>query len=76
MRYEVTWGFNTKQLWVYDNDRDCFIDPPADILNELYKKYILRDIDMEMSALEEIIDNDPDWLYDEDYCYYDDDFEI
>lgn len=37
MRYLVDLGFNTKQLWVYDEKEDVYIDPPAELLNELDK---------------------------------------
>ena len=66
IRYSVLLGFNTKQLWVYDEEENVFIDPPSEILNEINKKF--SDIDDEMNYLENICNNDkPDWLNDRDY---------
>ena len=66
-RYEVMMGFNTKQYWIYDNVEDCFIDPPIG-----YEKFS----DIEENELQKVVDGNPDWLYDEDHRYYDEDFEI
>ena len=34
-RYEAVLGPNTHQLWIYDNETNEFIDPPADVLDSL-----------------------------------------
>ena len=64
-------GPNTKQWWVYDEERDCFVDPPWEILEAL-KKF---DQEEQQSRLEKLAEAKPDWLYDEPYCYYDENFE-
>lgn len=69
---DVMLGPNTNQLWVYANGVDRFIDPPKAVLDELDKKY--DDYADKEAALQEIINKDPDWLYEEDYWY--DDIEI
>jgi hypothetical protein len=28
-------GFNTKQVWVYDNEHDTYIDPPKCVVDEV-----------------------------------------
>jgi hypothetical protein len=67
MRYLVDLGFNTKQLWVYDEKEDVYIDPPAEILDELDK----LDFDEAEERLTQIANADPtpDWLFDKDYWY-------
>lgn len=32
MRYDAMYGPNTKQFWIYDNENDTYIDPPANVL--------------------------------------------
>lgn len=67
MRYLVVLGFNTKQLWVYDEKEDVYIDPPAEILDELDK----LGFDEAEKRLTQIANTDPppDWLFDKDYWY-------
>lgn len=65
----VMLGPNTNQLWVYSNGVDRYIDPPKAVLDELDSKY--DDDDAKEAALQEIVDKDPDWLYDEAYWYDD-----
>lgn len=67
MRYLVVLGFNTKQLWVYDEKEDVYIDPPAEILDELDK----LGFDEAEEQLTQIANADPtpDWLFDKDYWY-------
>ena len=68
MKYSVLLGFNTKQLWVYDEEENVFIDPPSEILNEINKKF--SDIDDAMNYLENVCNNNiPDWLNDKDYWF-------
>lgn len=69
---DVMLGPNTNQLWVYANGVDRFIDPPKAVLDELDEKY--DDDEAKEAALQEIVDADPDWLYEEAYWY--DDIEI
>ncbi len=71
MRYEALLGPNTKQLWLYDNENDTYIDPPTDVFKEAEK---IMYADEEVTAdsisaaeayLENIANNDnPDWLHD------------
>ena len=64
MRYEPALGFNTKQWWVYDNDKQVWIDPPTEVLDSLP-----RDVDKAEDMLYDILELEPDWLNDEDYWY-------
>ena len=34
-RYEAVLGPNTHQFWIYDNETNEFIDPPADVLDKI-----------------------------------------
>ncbi len=70
-RYEVLAGPNTKQLWVYDNEEDAYIDPPTDVLDAVMSALgPNKDWDKACDSLMDIIaDEDPDWLRDEDYWY-------
>ena len=69
-------GFNSKQLWVYDEEHDTYIDPPLTVLNEIEAKTEWRDYDAQEALLNEIIATDPDWLQDEEYTYPADDYDI
>lgn len=62
-------GFNTKQVWVYDNEHDIYIDVPKEVLDDIDSKTERRDWDAKESLLEEVIATNPDWLQDEDYFY-------
>jgi len=75
--YSVVLGPNTKQLWVYDEENDTFIDPPAAVLEALDKEYDWLDWEGKEEALQAILDEDePDWLFDEEYIYDAEEFEI
>ena len=67
MRYEAVIGFNTKQIWVYDNEEDVYIDPPTDVLNSLPDWR--EDPDAATSEMEEIANKHPDWLDEGEYWY-------
>lgn len=69
MRYEVVFGFNTKQWWVYDNDTDEYCDPPSVVLDEV--KSHSADIDEQERFFKEIVSAEPSWLNDNDYRYTD-----
>jgi hypothetical protein len=62
-------GFNTKQVWVYDNEHDTYIDPPKCVVDEVEEKAGCRNFNEQESLLEEIIATDPDWLQDKEYTY-------
>ncbi|MBO7212591.1 MAG: hypothetical protein J6V44_16535 [Methanobrevibacter sp.] len=64
--YAVT-GFNSKQVWVYDDEHDVYIDPPKCVIDEIEGK--TDSFDEQESLLDEIIKTDPDWLQDEAYTY-------
>ena len=66
-RYLPLYGCNTKQWWIYDEETDVYIDPPAEVLKKI--KYSAKNIKEQESLLEEIINENPDWLQDEDYWY-------
>ena len=67
MRYDAVIGFNTKQMWVYDNDEDVFIDPPIDVLNSLTNWR--DDPDAATREMIEIANKHPDWLDEKEYWY-------
>ena len=73
-RFEAMIGFNTKQPWLYDNIRDVYIDPPAEVLDSLPDWR--EDSEKTEEALLEICKSEPDWLFDREYWYDDEDFEI
>jgi hypothetical protein len=62
-------GFNTKQVWVYDNEHDTYIDPPKCVVDEVEEKAGYWNFNGQESLLEEIIATDPDWLQDKEYTY-------
>jgi hypothetical protein len=75
--YSVVLGPNTKQLWVYDEENDTFIDPPAAVLEALDEEYDWLDWEGKEEALQAILDEDePDWLFDEEYIYDAEEFDI
>lgn len=67
MRYLAVLGFNTKQLWVYDEIVDVYIDPPAELLNDLDK----LGFDEAEERLTQIANADPtpEWLFDKEFWY-------
>ena len=69
MRYEVVFGFNTKQWWVYDNDTDEYCDPPSAVLDEV--KSHSADLDEQEDFFREIVSADPLWLNDAEFRYKD-----
>lgn len=79
-RYLILLGSNTRQWWIYDEVHDAYIDPPADVLKEIQDDRsfnrgvngILKDAFVkEEAALRRIVSEDPDWLKDIDYWYFD-----
>jgi len=75
-RYEAVLGPNTHQFWIYDNETNEFIDPPADVLDQVDA---LDCEDAERTLLELVSEQDalPDkgWLND-GYRYDADSIEI
>lgn len=69
LKLEVVTGFNTKQLWVYDEANDTYIDPPKEVLDEIDARFDQHDWDGKEAALQEIVDTDPNWLRDAAYTY-------
>lgn len=72
LRYEATYGPNTKQWWLYDEETDEYVDPPLEILEELDLMGDYRTVegmDAMRDYLEDIAAEDPDWLYDKG-CRY------
>ena len=69
-------GFNSKQLWVYDEENDMYIDPPAEVLDEIDSQTEPRDWEAKEVLLDEILETNPDWLQDEEYTYSAEDFDI
>ena len=66
-RFDITLGFNTKQLWIYDGILDILIDPPAEVLNSITSWR--EDSEKAEKELTEIVAKDPDWLYNRDYWH-------
>lgn len=60
------------QWWVWDKDRECYIEVPIEVLDEL-KNY--KTVDEQYDRLWEICCDNPDWFYDEERCY-DEDYDI
>lgn len=74
--YAVT-GFNTKQVWVYDEEHDSFIDPPASVLDAIDEQVEDSwDFEEKENLLNDILESNPDWLQDSDYSYSAKNFEI
>jgi len=69
---DVVLGFNSKQWWIYSNTYDVYIDPPSEVLNAI-EEY---SSDEQEEALDKIIETIPDWLYDVDYWYDAEEYEI
>lgn len=69
-RYDAVMGFNTKQLWVYDNWEDVYIDPPKEVLDSLppYSTYSgSEDAERELARIAN--EETPSWLQDISYWY-------
>lgn len=71
IRYMALLGMNTKQLWLYDEENDVYIDPPSSVLAELDKILYVEgvqtaeSIDAAQKRLEEIANVErPAWLHD------------
>ena len=62
-------GFNSKQVWVYDEEHDTYIDPPKVVLDEIEEKAEFWDFDEQERLMNEIIATNPDWLQDKEYTY-------
>lgn len=73
-RYEAVFGKNSNQFWVYDNVKDRYIDPPKEILDMV--KSVLYDYARAQDYLQDIINEEPDWLNDEEYTYDGDELDI
>ena len=75
--YLILLGPNTRQWWIYDEVHDCYIDPPADVLQEIKEERhdangVLKDaFESEEEKLRQIVSENPDWLKDVDYWYFD-----
>lgn len=67
-RYTAVIGFNSKQPWIYDEEKDVYIDVPICVLEALPD---WRDNPDEAErVLEDIANKEkPDWLNDEEYWY-------
>lgn len=62
-------GFNSKQVWVYDNEHDVYIDPPKSVLDEIESEAGYWNFDEQERLMEEVIKTNPNWLQDEAYTY-------
>ena len=82
-RYLPVYGPNTHQWWVYDEEKDVYIDPPAVVLdkvkaagNKAFEEALETNgdwLDAEMTAMYEEIDvamaSDDSWLDEDEYWY-------
>jgi len=63
MRYTALLGFNTKQFWIYDEEKDVFINPPSDVLKFIREVY--DDTEEAQVFLEKLVnEGQPSWLHD------------
>lgn len=75
--YLILLGPNTRQWWIYDEVHDCYIDPPAAVLQKIKEEKhdangVLKAVfDSEEEKLRQIVSENPDWLKDVDYWYFD-----
>lgn len=68
-RYIAIFGFNTKQWWAYDNEKDEYCDPPNDVLEKIKQKS--NDINEQEIFFNDILATEPEWLHDNDSRYTD-----
>lgn len=76
---EIVYGFNSKQIWVYEANNDVYIDPPAAVLKEVEEKFGSRfdwDWDKVEAYLLEEVKKRPDWLLETDYWSDSNSFDI
>ena len=71
-RYLPVLGFNTKQWWIYDEEKSVYIDPPLYVTEQAGR----MDEEEAMEYLYKEIEKSPDWMGDKEYWYNGDDFEI
>jgi len=64
-RYEPTFGHNTKQWWAYDFETDELCDVPIEVLESISR----YDFASQGETFQELLDKNPDWLYDEGFRY-------
>lgn len=62
-------GFNSKQVWIYDNEHDVYIDPPKAVLDEIDEKTDHWDFEAKESLMEDVIATNPAWLQDGAHMY-------
>ena len=71
-RYLPVFGPNSKQLWVYDEVEDVYIDPPADVLDYIDEHAADIEASEEMlleMAVDEASRPDGGWLCDKAYWW-------
>ena len=69
MRYEAMLGPNTNQWWIYDNEKDIYIDPPQTIHEEISKT---GDSQFVEDYLNDVCNRlKPIWLFEEEFWYSD-----
>ena len=71
-RYEPMFGHNTKQWYGYDTETSEICDPPTDVLE---KVNACDGFEAQEKFFQKILDENPDWLYDDGYRY-DGDMEV
>lgn len=64
-------GPNTNQWWAYSEKYDFYIDPPSSVLEKI--KTHSDDVDEQEEYFQEILDENPDWLMDDEHWYENED---
>ena len=67
MRYKAVFGFNTKQWWAYDNEKDEYCDPPTEVLDEIRNHS--DDVNEQETFFDGILAKEPEWLLDTEHRY-------
>ena len=69
-------GFNTKEWWIFDEQDNCYVDIPVCVFEEMDLQGFTEQDEEDDFLFDLCNAEEPDWLFDEDYRYYDEDFEI
>ena len=64
-RFLLVWSSNWNQYWLYDEEKDAYLDIPSAVLEQLDK----YDDEKAERAMNGILSENPSWLYDEEYLY-------
>ena len=84
-RYLPVYGPNSKQWWVYDECKDVYIDPPAEVLREVriagnlvfdeavetHGDWVQAEEQQMYKEIEKAMQSEDNWLLDSEYWYND-----